>query len=491
MSIKEVKRFSSIGKISGPEYDFFIRACEMLLDSTPEDNNAKPDDLPLFSLLSPHHRLSLIADICNGLLDKTTPLPPDTLEHYSTYYAIYSFAMLQLQMEIEEYGDGTPDCVCFNNHTKGTSKYDEFKVVKGIDNESVRKDEEITVKEKIMKKKARKQAKKTIITADDLNKEMPDPSTDPELTKTLKDSFAKLRNIANSNASLRPSSIDETRIDPHHIYWRKLLHAVYSRNNPSFPFHYTSTDLSLWSFMHTLKISASGLTNSESDRKIIFGEIDSCFYRDPTPAEVIRYQVVTQRVSKASEEYECTWTPLKTYLDYRTIISLDIDNESMKAENSTGVISTCRAYCTYIREHVPIDATYYGRSSQAYIAWKGHWHEHMISNNYDYSKLEDRLKGVREISSDPNIEINCMPAWTMLTHMEWSPDPAAWRKKQKLNELKQNCSNPNCLEFHISVITSTSVKFCSKCMSAAYCSRDCQVQHWKIHKSRCNLISPP
>ena len=60
-------------------------------------------------MLSPHHRLSLIVEVVIGLVDDTAPLPPDTLEHYSAYFALYSFVFNQIEVEIDMHGNGSPE----------------------------------------------------------------------------------------------------------------------------------------------------------------------------------------------------------------------------------------------------------------------------------------------------------------------------------------------------------------------------------------------
>ena len=45
--------------------------------------------------------------------------------------------------------------------------------------------------------------------------------------------------------------------------------------------------------------------------------------------------------------------------------------------------------------------------------------------------------------------------------------------------MEQQCSNPKCQTL------STSLKKCTRCYKAYYCNRECQSQHWKIHKKEC------
>jgi hypothetical protein len=45
--------------------------------------------------------MTLVAEVLLGLLDETRHLPPDTLEHYSAFQALYSFCMKRLEVEID------------------------------------------------------------------------------------------------------------------------------------------------------------------------------------------------------------------------------------------------------------------------------------------------------------------------------------------------------------------------------------------------------
>lgn len=45
--------------------------------------------------------------------------------------------------------------------------------------------------------------------------------------------------------------------------------------------------------------------------------------------------------------------------------------------------------------------------------------------------------------------------------------------------MEEQCSNPKCQTL------STNLKKCTRCYKASYCNRECQSQHWKIHKKEC------
>jgi len=54
-----------------------------------------------------------------------------------------------------------------------------------------------------------------------------------------------------------------------------------------------------------------------------------------------------------------------------------------------------------------------------------------------------------------------------------------WRQQARaLVKHYQSCGNPNCNE--------AASKFCQQCEQISYCSRDCQVQHWRVHKKVCH-----
>lgn len=78
---------------------------------TRDDCNDMPKELPMFSLLSPHHRMTLVADVLVGLIIPSEPLPPDTFEHSSTFYALYSYCLTQIEVECDTYGsEGCDGC---------------------------------------------------------------------------------------------------------------------------------------------------------------------------------------------------------------------------------------------------------------------------------------------------------------------------------------------------------------------------------------------
>jgi hypothetical protein len=63
--------FKTVGKLQGAEAELLIKTAECFLDHTKDDCNATPDETPIFSLLSPQHRIVLISEVVNMSLHHT------------------------------------------------------------------------------------------------------------------------------------------------------------------------------------------------------------------------------------------------------------------------------------------------------------------------------------------------------------------------------------------------------------------------------------
>ena len=98
--------FSVLGKLKGSLADLFI----MSIRDTVERSRARSGLIcdftaPLFHEVSPHQRLTLLSEVCLGLLDPNAPLPPDTPEHHSTFVHIIDYWLNNLIVEIETADD--------------------------------------------------------------------------------------------------------------------------------------------------------------------------------------------------------------------------------------------------------------------------------------------------------------------------------------------------------------------------------------------------
>ena len=58
-------------------------------------------------------------------------------------------------------------------------------------------------------------------------------------------------------------------------------------------------------------------------------------------------------------------------------------------------------------------------------------------------------------------------------------------KKARADQNSEICGNPDCKN----TCSKDKVMVCAKCKSTPYCSRDCQVKHWKVHKKLCKSLN--
>ncbi len=102
--------FATVGKLTGAarkaERALLIAACaslyeRMFLEENPCSYLALPEEYPLFHLLSPWHQIELIRQVVVGLVDSRAPLAPDTPEHHSCLLSLYTYAISQLEIEVD------------------------------------------------------------------------------------------------------------------------------------------------------------------------------------------------------------------------------------------------------------------------------------------------------------------------------------------------------------------------------------------------------
>lgn len=368
--------FAGVGKLTGIEADFFCFFAGSLLDMTLDDCNATPEELPLFSLLSPFQRLSLIADVVVGLVNISSPLPPDTLEHYSALYAIYSFALTQIEVETD-FQSVERRRTSRNIPRKEmrqikpliplkeqTSNYMEDKRWEDL----LERGKEYSIQEKLNKGKVLKLAKKCDPDKDNVG--MSQHESVKQLHHGSEDFMEDLLEIYNEYHGEELTEVH----DPDEFSFRRHFHAVLAHKFPTLPFTYTSCNQRHWSFMHQLLISACRLNLTAPEREMIFGEMDfSDLGLLSSPVKLTKYAVIMKRVATLTEEYERNWTPLRTLKDIRMLTVLAYPEFpgicEQDAEEYIKLIPSARVL---LQGPDPLD---YKIQRMTFIIWKSYWHE--------------------------------------------------------------------------------------------------------------------
>lgn len=104
MQAPPVLGFAATGKLRGAEKAAFQAAIVSYLDWLrwhEAYHDSMSGQLPPFDLLSPFHRLCIVADLAVGLLVGNTALPPESVEHHAGFQAMFLHLMDQIELEID------------------------------------------------------------------------------------------------------------------------------------------------------------------------------------------------------------------------------------------------------------------------------------------------------------------------------------------------------------------------------------------------------
>ena len=269
---KRVKGFAGINKLRGPAAHLFINAVSSMLDGMNDDvGNETPEEYPLFSMLSPHHRLCLLSEVIIGLLDETAPLPPDTLEHFSTYYAIYDYAYTKIEMEIddayfnrewrrEERGDVK------THDTKKTAIPRTLESLLNQSHSTLEAGRQFDAQERTQLKRIGK----TLKTLPDLDQSDLKSATVNRSSDSSRDWLDRLHKSCDFDV------VDDDDIDfeDEDFHWRKLLHETFFEDVSFVPFKYRSMDIEKWRVWYPIRLACVGIVpHNDDDEKLMFGAL--------------------------------------------------------------------------------------------------------------------------------------------------------------------------------------------------------------------------
>ena len=114
-------------KLTGAQAALFAEICEHYMSAAEDECNDTPDEVPLFSWLSPFQRIKrikLVSEVMIGVLCENEPLPPNTIQHNAAYRALIETLFCELEIEEDtQYDHGVgDDLLNFGNDDSGTRK---------------------------------------------------------------------------------------------------------------------------------------------------------------------------------------------------------------------------------------------------------------------------------------------------------------------------------------------------------------------------------
>jgi len=162
-----------------------------------------------------------------------------------------------------------------------------------------------------------------------------------------------------------------------------------------------------------------------------------------------------------------------------------------KIENTTPDIhSLCVLACYFLYvEKKPKLALSYAHQSQEFATKLGDSQMPMIEIQLKcHIKLQNKklalkfLRRYKRYWPKPN-EKKRLEFQKFKTLINKIPEAEKKKKKKVLTKTAHQCFDDNCTKIEQSV---GEFKYCGKCRIAIYCSRECQVSHWKsFHKFEC------
>eukprot|EP01036_Dinobryon_divergens_P035710 gene35710-46325_t len=306
------KGFAAVGKLSGPDAQLFTVAISSLLDRMNCNmGNETPEEYPLFSMLSPHHRLCLLSEVIIGLLDETAPLPPDTLEHISTFHAIYGYVFIRIQIEID---------IAYQNRERKRQQKEEDDATNTMHEEkdaiisgelkcsSLTDDMEAERQLDVQERKQLKRVEKAMKALPNLDQiDLLEDSKNTKQTRSLLDSMCKSYDLDENNND--DDDDHDENFEEKYFFWRKLLYDSLFKFMPIPPFKYRCRDVDKWSVWYRFRLGITGaFPHKDSERNLMIGaihlDLDKELSVERSKEKLVRYALVKHRLKDAMLSFE-------------------------------------------------------------------------------------------------------------------------------------------------------------------------------------------
>lgn len=455
-------------KLEGAAARLFAAICEHYMQAAEEQCNDTPEQVPIFSWLSPHQRLNLTKEVMVGVLCEGEPMFPDTIQHNATYCALIKILYIQLEIELDEARmtdmfDVGEDLLEAGKRQCDTSR---LKRSTGSSSSTTRMIDRAMERD-LMEDRAEKNRKKLEKLGDKVGEfEVKSGDNIDKITSQLLETTKEITSggpiSKRERESIRPLKGDE----PHLFYWRLLCDAALQEDTVvslPFPLSQVNFDFRCSSFskwnqaMDLLFISKWFEISSSKERALIFsGEINDYTLADPEKFPLIRE--IEKHTTILRKVFGMKWDPDRLSYDQRCIYAV-----------------TCReAYC-----------------GEGHRDWATAFLQKCAEQNINVAKdfkFQKRLEIFRET-------VDRFPDGLKVTyhnynnlHLRWNPRDYV---PDKYDTKPRYCSGPppGIKKFEMSCMSTENLQACSRCKVVLYCSRECQKRHWKEHKLVCAKLA--
>ena len=536
--------FAGVGKLKpgSAEGRVFAATAADLAAVTRDGCNDTPEETPVYSMLTPHHRVELLAEVATGLLDPTAPLPRDGLEQHAAFLAVWIHVLTNVEMEIDEErmasSDGAPsgDLDTESLHALTRELMAEGKFHQAEERRNTRKLE-------------RRLRKDEAVGASGV----PESSDESRDVSSLLGQVRRVTENGGLDFGRPPITPEEVmRMAAHepresHRYWRVLLlaafHERYGANGGSavVTLHPDTTDVEAWVLQCRMFVG-SGFEASAELNELQERCTEDAGSIAENPESRRRYKSLRVRVATATREFEAEWSAARTMRACCALMLIDpspvsdfpllrpnsfpeaVERHNRRTEAAVRAVETSGVMSVdgmgtrgatggddlpNLSECDARQSAYMGLARSVREAvrlrWAAAWHAEMRrpGTGRRYDDVSHRLDALRRLPDSALLDTPASWAPTLgvfsidsLCGSFPSPtriSPSDWRAKR--DGIEAESSAIRCYACDAVEVESTARKFqkCGACNVATYCSPECQREHWKRaeggHKEECAMFA--
>jgi hypothetical protein len=438
------KRFHD--KLTGAKARLFAQICLRYSNAAEEGCNDTPEEHPIFSWLSPQQRLKLVHEVMVGLLCPDEPLPPETIQHYTTYLALVAIIHIEIIVELDsvdddEVGDDLLDG--YEDTTEHRERTPEER------EERIRNMDLISRQaEKNKEKLDRAQATNSL-------EEFQAPA---EAEFNLSDSVARVKSTMSALFTGPPIPAEARRLNRRltdeeewAFSWRRLVDDALQENTNGFfmplcnvDFDWRCQNSNKWALaIDLLMITYTNANITSSEQALVRGEIGEVQYADRS--QHARIHAIEKIVKDLRDSYDPVWKPDRLAVDQRAIFAVCSSERFGGAENLAWVdalMSSC------IEQGVD------------FLAGGDYQKRLEIYRKIALLYKEGLLRGYHDGHIFPPGDFKRDDHTRVMCHVRF-----CFSSSEK------------------------DLKLCSRCKIISYCSRECQLKDWPDHKKHCKVLA--
>jgi hypothetical protein len=439
------KRFP--GKFMGAQARLFAYVCEYYSAEVEEACNDTPYAHPIFSWLSPQQRLQLVREVMVGLLCPDEPLPPETIQHYTTYLALVATIRTGIEVEIDTFDH--------NDTTEDRRQTPEEREENQRNLDLISRQAEKN-KEKIDRSIAGTDTRPV--------EEFQAPA---EAEFNLADSMARVSSTMSTLFAGPPISAEDRRLlrplintETYAFCWRLLVDAALQENTNrvvgwslcNIDFDWRSQNAEKWALaIDLLMITYHSADITPLEQALVEGEIGEAEYADRSQHPRIR--AIEKIVKDLRGSYDPFWKPEMLAVDQRVIFAVCSTNE-----------------------YNPV---------QEHFAWFTALMDTCKEQGVDFSVGEDYQKRLEIYRRMPPLykEGLSISLHNGSDSFEDARTPADF---ERVNFIFTEC---HLCAFTCLPNSKETLKLCSRCKIVSYCSKECQAKDWPDHKKHCKVLA--